>query len=135
MTTYTKTVTYEDYRDRSGIPVASRITTEDGVDADRDVIHIENVSLAKSAHDFVRPQPIDDFSIAGGKTTIPVEFDGDVIVEAKLNGQGPFAFILDTGGHDIVTPEVSGAFAPQTRRRRRQRRLRRGHDAASIRTG
>lgn len=107
MTTYTKTVTYEDYGDRSGIPVASTITTEDGVDADRDVIHIENVSLANSARDFNRPQPIDDFSIAGGKTTIPVEFDGDVIVEAKLNGQGPFAFILDTGGHDIITPEVS----------------------------
>jgi hypothetical protein len=107
MTTYTKTVTYEDYRDRSGIPMASTITTEDGVDADRDVIHIENVSLAKSARDFVRPEPIADFSIAGGKTTIPIEFDGDVIVEAKLNGEGPFAFILDTGGHDIVTPEVS----------------------------
>ena len=107
MTTYTKTVTYEDYRDRGGIPVASTITTEDGVDADRDVIHIENVSLAKSARDFVRPQPIDDFSIVGGKTTIPIEFDGDVIVEAKLNGQGPLAFILDTGGHDIVTPEVA----------------------------
>ncbi|HEV7358702.1 MAG TPA: aspartyl protease family protein [Steroidobacteraceae bacterium] len=107
MATYTKTVTYEDYRDRGGIPVASTITAEDGVDADRDVIHVENVVLAKSASDFVRPQPIDDFSIAGGKTTIPIEFDGDVIVEAKLNGQGPFAFILDTGGHDIITPEVS----------------------------
>jgi hypothetical protein len=107
MTTYTKTVTYEDYRERSGIPVASKITTEDGVDADRDVIRIENVSLAKSASEFVRPQALDDFSIAGGKSTVPIEFDGDVIVEAKLNGQGPFAFILDTGGHDIVTPEVA----------------------------
>jgi hypothetical protein len=107
MTTYTKSVTYDGYGDRGGIPVASSITTEDGVDADRDVIHIENVSPAKTARDFVRPQPVDDFSIAGGKTTLPIEFDGDVIVEAKLNGQGPFAFILDTGGHDIVTPEVS----------------------------
>jgi hypothetical protein len=107
MTTYTKTVSYEGYRDRSGIPVASTITTEDGVDADRDVIHIENVNPAKSARDFVRPQAINDFTIDGGKTTIPIEFDGDVIVEAKLNGQGPFAFILDTGGHDIVTPEIA----------------------------
>jgi len=107
MTTYTKTVTYDGYRGRSGIPLASTTTTEDGVDADRDVIHIENVSPAKSARDFVRPHPVDDFSIAGGKTTLPIEFDGDVIVEAKLNGQGPFAFILDTGGHDIVTPEAS----------------------------
>ncbi len=107
MPTYTKTVTYESFRSRSGIPVASTITTEDGIDADRDVIHIENVSPAKSARHFLRPEAIEDCSIAGGKTTVPVEFDGDVVVEAKLNGQGPFAFILDSGGHDIVTPEVS----------------------------
>ena len=100
-------VTYQDYRARNGIPVASTVTTEDGVEADRDVIHVENVSLAKSAHEFARPEAPDDFSIAGGKTTIPIEFDSDVIVDAKLNGQGPFAFILDTGGHDIVTPEVA----------------------------
>ena len=107
MPTYIKTVIYENYRDRSGIPVASRVTTEDGIDADRDVIQVEDVSPAKSTREFVRPEALDDFSIAGGKTTIPIEFDGDVIVEAKLNGQGPFAFILDTGGHDIVTPEVA----------------------------
>lgn len=107
MPTYTKTVAYQDYRNRSGVPVPSTVITEDGVDADRDVIHIENVGLGKSAHEFVRPQPLDDFSIAGGKTTVPIEFDGDVVVEAKLNGQGPFAFILDTGGHDIVTPEAA----------------------------
>ena len=107
MPTYTKAVAYEDYRDASGIPLASKITSDDGVDADRDVIRIENVGPATPAPEFSRPHPIDDFSIAGGTTTIPIEFDGDVTVEARLNGQGPFAFILDTGGHDIVTPEIA----------------------------
>ncbi len=38
-------------------------------------------------------------------TVVPIEFDGEVTLEAKLNGQS-YRFILDTGGHNIVTPEV-----------------------------
>lgn len=107
MPTYTKTVLYDDYRNIDGVMVAAALTIDDGVEADRDVFHVEHVSRAPADHEFDRPQPTADFSIAGGKTQVPIEFDGDVIVEAKLNGQGPFAFILDTGGHDILTPEAA----------------------------
>jgi hypothetical protein len=31
------------------------------------------------------------------------------VVEAMLNGEGPFSFILDTGGHDILTPDAAKA--------------------------
>ena len=55
---------------------------------------------------------------------MPVEYDGDVVVEAMLNGQGPFAFILDTGGHDILTPEVAAALGPQAGWRGCERRIR-----------
>ena len=108
MPTYVRTVRYADYRPVRGLPVAQRITTEDGVAADAEVIRVSHVERAASAgYGFGRPQPPDDFTIAGGRTVVPVDFDGDVVVEAKLNGQGPFAFILDTGGHDILTPGVA----------------------------
>ena len=51
------------------------------------------------------------FSIAGGKTvsTLPFELiDNRVFVEVRLNGHGPFHFILDTGaGGFSITDEVA----------------------------
>jgi Aspartyl protease len=54
----------------------------------------------------VRPH---DFGVEGGRNaTVPVTFDGaHVLVGVKLNGQGPFRFILDTGGHSIMSTEVA----------------------------
>jgi hypothetical protein len=110
MSTYVRTVRYEDYRSEQGLLLAHRMTTEDGVPADTDVIQISRVELAPSANDeFRRPQSPADFTIVDGKAVVPVDFDGDVVVEARVNGQGPFAFILDTGGHDILTPEAAKA--------------------------
>jgi hypothetical protein len=109
MTTNVRTVRYDDYRNVRGVNLPFRITSDDGAASNVDVIQIDRVGRSSANEKFGRPRPPDDFAIAGGKTVVPIEFDGDVIVEAKLNGQGPFAFILDTGGHDILTPDAAGA--------------------------
>ena len=36
-----------------------------------------------------------------------MEIGNYVTIEARLNGQGPFAFLFDTGGHAILTPEAA----------------------------
>jgi hypothetical protein len=103
LTINVRTIRYDDYREAQGLSIPFKITSDYGNAAD--VIRVEHIErVGATAGDFARPRPPDDFTISGGKTTVPIEFDGDVIVEAKLNGQGPFAFILDTGGHDILTP-------------------------------
>jgi hypothetical protein len=108
MTTDVRTVRYEDYRDAGGLMLPFRITTDYGSPDNVDAIQVEQVERRNAmAEDFGPPRPPDDWEIAGGKTVVPIEFDGDVIVEARLNGQGPFAFILDTGGHDILTPDAA----------------------------
>lgn len=105
-----RTVRYEDYRSVGGLVLPFRITTDYGDDSNAEVVQIDRVARSSAnTETFGRPQPPDDFAIAGGKTVVSVEFDGDVIVEAKLNGQGPLAFILDTGGHDILTPGAAAA--------------------------
>jgi len=38
-----------------------------------------------------------------------IKTDGEIMFEAMLNGKGPFTFIIDTGGHDILTPEAAKA--------------------------
>jgi predicted aspartyl protease len=58
---------------------------------------------------FAEPSPPDDTTVAGGKVTIPIAFDGEIAFDVMLNGKGPFTFIIDTGGHDILTPEAARA--------------------------
>ncbi len=110
MPTYVWTVRYDDYRKVQGLVLPFRITADDGDLSGADVIQIDRVDQAGTAEeDFSRPRPPEDVAIAGGKTVVPIEFDGDIIVEATLNDRGPFAFILDTGGHDILTPDAAAA--------------------------
>jgi predicted aspartyl protease len=56
---------------------------------------------------FAAPTAPDDTTLAG-ETTVPLETDGLITVEAKLNGR-PFDFILDSGAHNIITPAVADA--------------------------
>jgi Aspartyl protease/PDZ domain len=107
------TIRYDDYRGIQGLSIPFKVTSDYGNAAD--LIQIEHIDRVETtADDFERPRPPDDFSIAGGKTVVPIEIDGDVIVEATLNGQGPFAFILDTGGHNILTPDAVAALGLKT---------------------
>ena len=106
--TSTRTVRYADYRPVEGAQVPFRITTDEGPGSNVETIHVEHVTWSKpDPRDFRRPVGAADFSITGGQSTVPMEYDGFIVVEARLNGQGPYAFILDTGGRAEVTPEVA----------------------------
>jgi Aspartyl protease len=54
---------------------------------------------------------------ATAATTIPYTYvDNRIVVECRLDGQGPFAMILDTGSPSIaVTPETAGKLAVAVR--------------------
>lgn len=110
MTIDVRTIRYDDYRTAQGLSIPFKITTDSGDASHADVIQIEHVDKTRaSPYDFGRPRSPDDFEITGHKTVVPIEFDGNVVVEATLNGQGPFAFILDTGGAAILTPDAAAA--------------------------
>jgi len=51
-----------------------------------------------------------DFSIAGGasETSVPIRLsENHVYLDVMLNGKGPFHFIFDTGGANVVDPAVA----------------------------
>jgi hypothetical protein len=52
---------------------------------------------------------VDDFSIAGGSSTsIPFDLiDNHVYLNVMLNGKGPFRFVFDSGGSNLVDPAVA----------------------------
>ncbi|MDB5476366.1 MAG: aspartyl protease family protein [Phenylobacterium sp.] len=47
-----------------------------------------------------------------GRTTVPFKLiNNHIYAEVTVNGKGPFLFIFDTGGHDLLTPETAKALS------------------------
>jgi hypothetical protein len=108
------TTRYDDYRRVGSAWVPFKVTND--TDGNLEIIAIASAEFVakQNGAEFAIPRTPDDATITGESTTVPITYDGDVIVEAKLNGQGPFAFILDTGGHDILTPQAAKALGLAT---------------------
>ena len=106
------TLTFSDYRAVNGLNVAHAIHV-DSSDGNNSDIAVTNVAFdppgaeAALARPATRPT---DFSIAGGKTstTVPIELgENHVYLDVMLNGKGPYHFIFDTGGSNVVDPAVA----------------------------
>ena len=108
MPTTIQVTTYAGYKTVRGVILPFKITTDDGA-GNHDVFDISDyrVNVAMSDETFQAPRIPNDTTVAGGEATVPIEVNGFVTLEARLNGQGPFAFILDTGGHAILTPAAA----------------------------
>ncbi len=110
----TVTVLVSDYRSVDGvmIPYMSVIDTGLGQKYLQTII-LTKVEFLGAQPDSVFAAPkvvVADFSIAGGaaQTQIPVQIvNNHIYGEAKVNGKGPYVFIFDTGGADIVTPPIA----------------------------
>ncbi len=103
------TATFSDYRAVGGIalPFAITLTTQ-GNEIHTTVTRVElNQSVAGR---FTLPvTTITDASIAGGNaTTVPFQLiNNHIYVHVKINGQGPFLVVFDTGGQCVITPQVA----------------------------
>ena len=108
----TRTVFFSDYREVEGVrvPFAQRSTNgEERYDQHVTVRSIEfNVPLDVARFAPPAPPP-PDFAIAGASsTTIPFELlNNHIYVQVRINGKGPFRVLCDTGGANIVTPELA----------------------------
>jgi len=49
-----------------------------------------------------------NLGLSARSVTVPFDLrNGALTIEAEIDGQGPFRFIFDTGGHAIVSPALS----------------------------
>jgi hypothetical protein len=112
------TTAYSDYRPVGGIMVPYAIHSE-GSDGNASDVTITSalVGAPDGATHLVKPHSdVHDFSIANGasQTSIPFDLiDNHVYLSVMLNGKGPYRFIFDTGGLNLVDPAVAkeiGAF-------------------------
>lgn len=112
---------YGDYRDVQGIELPFRVSTDVGKTHDVTVATVQHYRLLREipAKALQRPgNAVTDARIAGGKTgtTVPFTYgNGHLLIEARIDGKGPFPFVLDTGGHAILTPATVKRLGLKTR--------------------
>ncbi|MDE2111642.1 MAG: aspartyl protease family protein [Alphaproteobacteria bacterium] len=108
------TTTMSDYRTVDGVVLPYKIVIDQGVGEK----YLQTVTLTKVAFLGLQPDSayappkvvVSDFSIVGGapQTEIPFHLiNNHIYGEAKINGKGPFIFIFDTGGRNLVTPPLA----------------------------
>jgi len=113
MGSLTNNSTYTEYAPFGGAMIAKHVyqVASDGKNAQ---------TMILTAASFVPTQPdvfyampkvvLADFSIAGGakETTFPFQLvNNHIYADVKINGQGPYTFIFDTGGLNLVTPPLA----------------------------
>ena len=101
-----QTVRYADYRRVAGLQLPFRIETRDSSSSDVETVQVDGWRIERhvAAPAYAAPTPPDD-TLLQAETTVPLEIDGMVVVQARVNGRA-FDFILDTGGHNILTPDA-----------------------------
>lgn len=109
----TRTTFMTDYRTVGGVKIAFAQRSTNGDARYDQLAKVEGVEFNVPAEDaaFKLPAPPPpDFALAGGKTSTTVPFElvnNHIYVDVKLNGKGPYRLMCDTGGANIVTPELA----------------------------
>jgi PDZ domain-containing protein/aspartyl protease len=107
----TVTATFDDYRPVAGAlwPYRIHVESDDGNASDVRTTRID-ANPANLVQHLQRPQSdAHDYSIANGaaSTTIPFTLvDNHVYVDVRIDGKGPFHFIFDSGGANLIDPGV-----------------------------
>jgi hypothetical protein len=110
----TITATFSDYAPVGGAMIAKKQVVDDGSG------NLQTMTLTRATFSgslpvsaYQRPaENLHDFSIADGahETTVPFRLaNNHVYAQVSVNGSAPRTFILDTGGHSILTPDTAKA--------------------------
>jgi PDZ domain/Aspartyl protease len=107
------TEAYSDYRREHGVMLAHKVVNDPGLGEDA----IESATLASVAFGPALPPstyacpstPPAGWAIVNGAASSTVPFrllNNHVYVEARVNGKGPYTFIVDTGGHTLLSSRI-----------------------------
>ena len=104
----TRIVRFSDWRDVDGtaVPFVRQFAYPE--DGDVETLTTQTIGARHAARtaEFSPPATRNDVSMARGAhaTTVPIRIERHkILVDVMLNGRGPFPFVLDTGGHFILT--------------------------------
>ena len=103
---------YGDYRPISGAMIAYSRTVDFGTgDPQKYTLKRASFGPARPLTTYARPKsPPAGGHIEGGLKSARLPFrllNNHVYVEATVNGKGPYTFIVDTGGHTLISPRTA----------------------------
>lgn len=108
----TATTTLSDYRNEGGMKLPYKTLVSVGDPQYDQTTTITTVTWLppQPASAYAAPKvTLNDFAIAGNakETTFPFKLiNNHIFAEVKVNGKGPYQFIFDTGGVNLVTPPL-----------------------------
>jgi len=107
------TTLLSDYRSFDGVKLAGKTVVTTGGDKKYDQTQLLTTAVflpEQPAEAFAMPESkAGDFTIAGGakQTSIPFTLiNNHIYADVKVDGKGPYTFIFDTGGLNLVTPTL-----------------------------
>jgi hypothetical protein len=107
------TSTFSDYRLVDGAMIAGKILQSTGNAKYDQAQTFTAASFLPKQPDAAFSMPVKkvaDFAIAGGAHEVTLPFrliNNHIYAEVKVNGAGPYTFIFDTGGVNVVTPTLA----------------------------
>ncbi|MBS0274179.1 MAG: aspartyl protease family protein [Proteobacteria bacterium] len=111
--TQTFTTTLSDYRATDSVQIPHKIHVSNGAaQYDQDMTATSVAFLSpRPASAYAAPKVVlNDYTIAGNakETTFPFHlYNNHIFADVKVNGKGPYQFIFDTGGINLVTPPLA----------------------------
>ncbi len=102
---------FSDYGERAGVVAPARVERITGdAPATLETMQLARLDLepARAADAYSMPESHQRWSLpASGEVTVPFRLlNNHVIVDVRIDGKGPFPFMVDTGGHNIITPDT-----------------------------
>jgi PDZ domain/Aspartyl protease len=118
----TTTISFSDYRSVSGCMLPGKTVVDEGYGEQyrhTAILSAASITQALPQTAYAAPQrAITDFSFSGHADRVTVPFrlqNNHIVTDVKINGQGPFNIILDTGGMAALTPATAKALAVASR--------------------
>lgn len=105
--------TYTDYAAHDGVMLAGHVdqVASDGKNPQSQTLTAASFGPARQDAFYAMPKVVlTDASIAGGaaETTFPFKLvNNHIYADVKIDGKGPYTFIFDTGGVNLVTPALA----------------------------
>jgi predicted aspartyl protease len=109
----TRTTMFSEYRESNGVRIPFALQVTNGESKYDQFFTVQTVewNVPVSDAQFAMPAPpATDYRFADGKTQTTVPFqliNNHIYVDVRLNGKGPYRFLCDTGGQNVITPTVA----------------------------
>jgi len=104
---------FSDYRSIGGVALPFSTQTQDSRGNAFSTTVLSADPNADVEGRFAMPRSIPhDFALANGatKTVIPISLiNNHIYLDARVDGKGPYRFIFDTGGQEVLNPDVAAA--------------------------